>query len=105
MDHKIDPELIRKYLETDPSSFKYPTIPARPLHKEPKFEGNTNASGDLSRVKLGVSTDGFDEYTSSRVKSLENLIAAMIIHGGINPDNLECEALDIGTGGGEGLRC
>ena len=99
MDYKIDGQ----YLEgIDFTSFEHPKIPVRPLEEEPNCGAGTNTGGYLSRVKLGVPTDGFDVYTSSRVKSLENLMAAMIIHDGINPDNLEGEAVDIGTGGGEG---
>lgn len=54
------------------------------------------------RVKMYASLEGLNVFIASRVRDLEQLIALLIMRGSINPDNLEGDVLDFGTGTGAG---
>lgn len=99
MEYKIDPDLIKKYLEGIDLT-KLENNP-RPFSTSPTF-GRDNSQNLASRVRMKSSFDGLNVLTASRARDIEQIIALLIMRGSLNPDNLSGEIVDFGMGTGAG---
>jgi len=61
-----------------------------------------STSPHTSMVKLNIPTESFDSYLQARIKSIEYVIATLLINELLNPGNLKGKAVDIATGSGPG---
>ena len=109
MEYKIDPDLIKKYLEgLDLSKFKGDF--GSDSYSNPPDYGMQPRNSDFSmggenlavRVKMAKSFDGLNVLTTSRSKDIEQIMALLIMRCSVNPDNLEGNVLDFGMGTGPG---
>jgi len=106
MDYKIDPEILKKYLEgIDFNTFGKGFCNSDSGAKTPFPAGSDfSVSGEnlASRVKMAKSFDGLNVLTKSRAQDIEQIMALLIMRGSINPDNLEGTVVDFGMGTGPG---
>lgn len=105
MKYKIDPDLIKKYLELDLSKFKTgvgSSAYSNPAGYEDKSPFSTSRENLAARVRMAKSFDGLNVLTASRAKDIGQIMALLIMRGSINPDNIEGTVVDFGMGTGPG---